>query len=122
MTGSFDTNKYVPFLLLSALWDFDLVGTEVHASLFPYSRKGDVNAWLSSEVFNLKEPSSVPAEEALERARAFLREVASQPTPLTAEQQSTLAEIDSALRGSLSDVDSFWIRWSHFREQKVGGA
>ncbi|WP_255916947.1 MULTISPECIES: AAA family ATPase [unclassified Pseudomonas] len=111
----FDDNR-------DCIWDFDLVGTEVHASLFPYSRKGDVNAWLSSEVFNLKAPSSVPAEEVLERARAFLREVASQPTPLTAEQQSTLAEIDSALRGSLNDVDFFWIRWSHFREQKVGGA
>src|SRR5690606_24908879 len=46
------------------IWDFDLVGTEVQASLYPYSRKGDVNAWLSSEVFNLKEPSSVAAEEA----------------------------------------------------------
>ncbi|WP_416769563.1 AAA family ATPase [Pseudomonas sp. RHF3.3-3] len=102
------------------IWDFDLVGTEVQASLYPYSRKGDVNAWLSSEVFNLKEPSSVAAEEALLRAREFLRDVSLQKTPLTAEQKGTLLEIDSALRGSLSDVDSFWIRWSHFREQKVG--
>ena len=102
------------------IWDFDLVGTEVQASLYPYSRKGDVNAWLSSEVFNLKEPSSVAAEEALGRARTFLREVSLQKAPLTAEQKSTLCDIDSALRGSLSDVDSFWIRWSHFREQRVG--
>ncbi|KIY42672.1 ATP-binding protein [Pseudomonas asiatica] len=102
------------------IWDFDLVGTEVQASLYPYSRKGDVNAWLSSEVFNLKEPSSVAAEEALGRARTFLREVSLQKEPLTAEQKSTLCDIDSALRGSLSDVDSFWIRWSHFREQRVG--
>lgn len=104
------------------IWDFDLVDGEVQASLYPYSRKGDVNAWLSSEVFNLKEPSSVAAEEALERARAFLREVASQQGPLTVEQQATLQRIDLELRGSLSDVDSFWIRWSHFREQRVGGA
>ncbi|WP_017903839.1 AAA family ATPase [Pseudomonas asplenii] len=104
------------------IWDFDLVGTEVQASLYPYSRKGDVNAWLSSEVFNLKEPSSVAAEEALLRAREFLREVSLQKQPLTAEQKRTLSDIDSALRSSLSDVDSFWIRWSHFREQKVGGA
>ncbi|QXI26358.1 AAA family ATPase [Pseudomonas vanderleydeniana] len=104
------------------IWYFDLVGTEVQASLYPYSRKGDVNAWLSSEVFNLKEPSSVAAEEALLRAREFLREVSLQKQPLTAEQKRTLSDIDSALRSSLSDVDSFWIRWSHFREQKVGGA
>jgi hypothetical protein len=102
------------------IWDFDLVGTEVQASLYPYSRKGDVNAWLSSAVFNLKEPSSVAAEEALGRARTFLREVSLQKAPLTAEQKHTLCDIDSALRGSLSDVDSFWIRWSHFREQRLG--
>ncbi|MNP68601.1 hypothetical protein D3C76_1645790 [compost metagenome] len=97
-----------------------MVGAEVQASLYPYSRKGDVNAWLSSEVFNLKEPSSVVAEEALGRARAFLRQVSLQKAPLTAEQKSTLSDIDSALRGSLSDVDSFWVRWSNFREQRLG--
>ncbi|MFK0091884.1 AAA family ATPase [Pseudomonas sp. NPDC090592] len=104
------------------IWDFDLVGTEVQASLYPYSRKGDVNAWLSSDVFNLKEPSSVAAEEAQGRARTFLREVSLQKAPLTAEQKSTLGDIDSALRGSLSDVDSFWVRWSNFREQRLGSA
>ncbi|BAN54846.1 MULTISPECIES: AAA family ATPase [Pseudomonas] len=104
------------------IWDFDLVGTEVQASLYPYSRKGDVNAWLSSDVFNLKEPSSVAAEEALGRARTFLREVSLQKVPLTAEQRSTLSDIDSALRNSLSDVDSFWVRWSNFREQRLGNA
>ncbi|MNP67745.1 hypothetical protein D3C76_1636100 [compost metagenome] len=60
------------------------------------------------------------AEEALGRARTFLREVSLQKAPLTAEQKHTLCDIDTALRGSLSDVDSFWIRWSHFREQRVG--
>jgi hypothetical protein len=42
------------------IWDFDLIGNEVEARLYTWSRKGDVNAWLASEVFNLKEPVSVP--------------------------------------------------------------
>lgn len=104
------------------IWDFDLIDGEVQAALYPYSRKGDVNAWLSSEVFNLKEPSSVPAEEALEQARAFLREVVATQQPLTTEQKQKLQDIDEKLRASLSDVDAFWIRWSQFREQQVGQA
>jgi hypothetical protein len=101
------------------IWDFDLVDGEVQVALYPYSRKGDVNAWLASDVFNLKEPSSVEAEGAMEDARAFLREIAAQQAPLADEQQATLTRIDAALRRSLSDVDSFWIRWSHFREQRT---
>lgn len=104
------------------IWDFDLVDGEVQANLYPYSRKGDVNAWLSSQVFNLKEPSSVPAEHALEKARGFLREAAATQQPLTTTQKAALTQIDGELRASLSDVDSFWIRWSQFREQHMGEA
>ncbi|MNQ39958.1 hypothetical protein D3C85_535970 [compost metagenome] len=104
------------------IWDFDLVDGEVQANLYPYSRKGDVNAWLSSQVFNLKEPSSVAAEHALEKARGFLREAAASQQPLTPTQKAALAQIDGELRASLSDVDSFWIRWSQFREQHMGEA
>lgn len=104
------------------IWDFDLVDGEVQANLYPYSRKGDVNAWLSSQVFNLKEPSSVAAEHALEKARGFLREAAATQQPLTPAQKAALAQIDGELRASLSDVDSFWIRWSQFREQHMGEA
>ncbi|MNF35001.1 hypothetical protein D3C84_158560 [compost metagenome] len=104
------------------IWDFDLVDGEVQANLYPYSRKGDVNAWLSSQVFNLKEPSSVAAEHALEKARGFLREAAATQQPLTPAQKAALTQIDGELRASLSDVDSFWIRWSQFREQHMGEA
>ncbi|MNY44810.1 hypothetical protein D3C86_1798690 [compost metagenome] len=81
-----------------------------------------MNAWLSSQVFNLKEPSSVAAEQALEKARGFLREAAATQQPLTPTQKAALAQIDGELRASLSDVDSFWIRWSQFREQHMGEA
>jgi hypothetical protein len=49
------------------IWDFDLVGHEVEAHNYPWSRKGDVNAWLASEVFNLKEPVSVQVKRRCSR-------------------------------------------------------
>ena len=103
---------------LKCIWDFDLVDGEVEAALYPYSRKGNVNAWLTSSVFDLKEPVSVDAEHALENARTFLREVAGVQQPLLTAQKEILAKIDAELRASLSDVDPFWIRWSQFREQQ----
>lgn len=99
------------------IWDFDLVGNEVEANIFPWSRKGGVNAWLASGVFNLKEPGSVEAEEALERARAFLRVTAKNTEVFTDDQSQELLEIDTLLRASLSEVDAFWIRWSKFRDE-----
>lgn len=104
------------------IWDFDLINGEVHAQLFPWSRKGDVNSWLASGVFNLKEPVSVQAEEALGLARSFLRTTAMTQQPLTETQRQQLEEIDGKLRASLSDVDMFWIRWSRFRDEQVGQA
>ncbi|MBP8141487.1 MAG: AAA family ATPase [Acidovorax sp.] len=104
------------------IWDFDLINGEVHAQLFPWSRKGDVNSWLASEVFNLKEPVSVQAEEALGLARSFLRTTAMAQQPLTQTQRQQLEDIDGKLRASLSDVDTFWIRWSRFRDEQVGQA
>lgn len=104
------------------IWDFDLSDNEVEARLYPWSRKGDVNAWLASDVFNLKEPASVQAEEALDLARSFLRMVAQNQNVLTDIQKGQLQEIDALLRASLSEVDAFWLRWSQFRDQMEGRA
>ena len=81
-----------------------------------------MNSWLASEVFNLKEPVSVQAEEALGLARSFLRTTAMAQQPLTQTQRQQLEDIDGKLRASLSDVDTFWIRWSRFRDEQVGQA
>jgi hypothetical protein len=99
------------------IWDFDLVGHEVEARLYPWSRKGDVNAWLASGVFNLKEPVSVQAEEALGLARAFLQTTAKANNALSTEQITQMQNIDNQLRASLGELDPFWIRWSQFRER-----
>src|SRR5262249_12512780 len=48
-----------------AIWELDLVKDQVELKEFPFSRLGDMNQWLTSEAFDLREPRSIEAEEAL---------------------------------------------------------
>jgi len=73
-----------------------------------FVRLGDASAWLTSEAFDLKDARSIPAEEALERARALL--VSDRPAP------AEVRAVDALLRASLGDTDRFWKRWTQFRE------
>jgi hypothetical protein len=84
----------------------------VQLRAFPWSRRGDANAWLTSSAFDLKEPRSLEAERAITQALALLR----QESPPLAE----IDQVDAALRGALSDIDRFWVRWSHYRESQQG--
>jgi hypothetical protein len=91
-----------------ALFTFDLVGngTEprtVSVKRAPWIPHGDANSWLVSDVFDLKSPRSLEAEQALEEAKAALR----QPN-LAIEQ---IKEIHHKLHGVLKDTDPFWPRW-----------
>jgi hydrogenase maturation factor HypF (carbamoyltransferase family) len=52
------------------------------------------------------------AERAITQALALLR----QESPPLAE----IDQVDAALRGALSDIDRFWVRWSHYRESQQG--
>ncbi|MBP6582315.1 MAG: ATP-binding protein [Chromatiaceae bacterium] len=95
-----------------AIWELDLTQGEVQLRAFPWSRRGDANAWLTSSAFDLKEPRSLEAERAITQALALLR----QESPPPAE----IDQVDAALRGVLSDIDRFWVRWSHYRESRQG--
>lgn len=93
-----------------ALWELDLKDQHVELTRPPWRRYGDVNSWLSSEIFDLAEPRSIEAETAMRRALALLQ----------AGQKPALGEIeavDADLRKVLSDVDRFWVRWSAFVEE-----
>lgn len=91
------------------IWELELVNGCVELRLFPWRRRGDVNSWLSSELFGLAQPSSVEAERAMGRALDMYRR---RPAPSMAEVE----EVDRELRGALSDVDHFFTRWSAFVE------
>ncbi len=78
-----------------------------------FVRRGNVSKWLTSEAFDLKEPTSIEAEEAITKALALLKEPHS--------TQKAIDEVDLLLKESLSEVDRFWVRWSVFRK-KLGAA
>ncbi|MBQ6657253.1 MAG: AAA family ATPase [Ottowia sp.] len=78
-----------------------------------FIKQGDASNWLASEAFDLPSGYSLPAEEALnEAAKAMSAE------SFDAAQAKALEE---RLRGVLSDIDPFWIRW-RFVAQKKGWA
>ncbi|QRN96883.1 ATP-binding protein [Archangium violaceum] len=86
-----------------ALFMFDLVGHEVQVTKAEWRPRGDANAWLTSEVFDLKEPRSKEAEDAITRARAALKD-----PHLPIEE---VKRIHNELYRLLKDTDPFWPRW-----------
>lgn len=76
----------------------------------PFVRHGDVSNWLTSEAFDLKSARSIPAEEAIEEARAFLRQ--------SRHPVDRAKAIDAKLRkAGMPDIDPFWVRWGAFLER-----
>ena len=86
-----------------ALFMFDLVGNEVKVTQAEWRPRGDANAWLTSEVFDLKEPRSVEAEQAITQAKAALKN-----PNLPVEE---VRRIHNELHRVLKDTDPFWPRW-----------
>jgi hypothetical protein len=86
-----------------ALFMFDLVEGEVKVARADWRPRGDANAWLTSEVFDLKEPRSVEAEQAITRAKAALKDPG-----LPIEK---VREVHNELYRLLKDTDPFWARW-----------
>jgi predicted ATP-binding protein involved in virulence len=91
-----------------AIWELDLCDNQVELHESPWVRYGDANAWLTSSVFDMREPRSVEAEEAITAALALLRRDSQDP--------EEIERVDGLLRNALSDIDRFWVRWSHYRE------
>lgn len=92
-----------------AWFDLDLESRSVILRRRHFVRLGQVDNWLTSEAFDLREPRSFEAEQAIAEALALLRS----PEP----SWDDLASVDNSLRTTLSDIDRFWVRWSAFREQ-----
>ena len=76
----------------------------------PFLKQGDVSNWLTSQAFDLKYARSAEAE-------ALLNEAAEALSDETFDVVRA-KELDTRLRGLLSDVDPFWIRWRFVAERK----
>lgn len=95
-----------------ALWVLDLVDKAVELKRDIWQRRGDASRWLRSDVFDLGEATSLPAEGAIERARALMR----------ADQVDTAAilEVQRDLVLLLPEMDPFLLRWQHFVDTRGG--
>jgi len=76
----------------------------------PFIRHGRVDAWLTSELFELRQPTSQETENALERAKRILGE--------EKPNLDEIKEISDQLEKTLPPEDSFWPRWLYFAQQK----
>ncbi len=86
-----------------ALFTFDLNGGNVEVARKDWRRRGDACSWLTSDVFDMGEARSLPAETAIQRAKEAMR----QPG-LSLEERR---QIHHQLRDVLKDTDPFWTRW-----------
>jgi putative AbiEii toxin of type IV toxin-antitoxin system len=100
---------------IDVIWELDVADGGVTLERYDWHRRGDASAWLTSSIFDLKQATSVQAEEALQKARSLLR--SSTKTPPTADE---VHQVDDLLRASLSDIDGFWLRWSAFKDEVLG--
>jgi hypothetical protein len=83
---------------------------EVKLDEIRYFKHGTVDAWLTSDVFELKQPRSSEGESALEQAERLLAESSSDAKKIT--------RVNQALKDALPADDPFWPRWLHFAEMK----
>ncbi len=89
------------------LFLFEQVGEQVTLRPLRWTPYGDAVGWLLSPVFALEQARSVPAEQAIEAAEAFMRgDLNALPDGL-----STAEAIDAELRRVLPGDDAFWPRW-----------
>ena len=99
---------------LDAWFDLDQTSDQkVELVKRPFVRRGDISNWLTSEAFDLKEPRSLEAEQAITLARELLVQT---KTPPVHEFQ----KVDQELRKVLGEMDPFWIRWSYHIEELRG--
>jgi predicted ATPase len=95
---------------IDKLFHLQIAENEIKFDEMSFIRYGRVDAWLTSEIFELKEATSQPAESALARAKAVLAE--ENPSP------KVIAEVSKQLGETLPADDEFWPRWLYFAKQK----
>lgn len=86
-----------------ALWKLDMAGDAVRVERDRWHRRGDVNRWLVSDVFDLGRAVAPATERALSDATALMASAAADPVAVRA--------LDARLVALLPEMDPFFIRW-----------
>ena len=76
----------------------------------PFVKQGSIDAWLTSEIFELKQARSREGETALEEAKHLLA--------ISSTDTSEIHKAHEELKQVLPSEDPFWPRWLHFVEMK----
>jgi hypothetical protein len=83
---------------------------EVKLDEVEYFKHGSVDAWLTSDVFELKQARSQEGESALDQAQRLLASSSS--------DHNQIMKVHQALQAALPADDPFWPRWLHFATMK----
>jgi predicted ATP-binding protein involved in virulence len=86
-----------------------LDGKNVVLEELPFAKRGRADLWLMSQAFDLDQPRSVPASEAIEAAKR-LQEADSPST-------KDVRQIHQKLTAHLAPDDEFWPLWSFFAKK-----
>lgn len=97
---------------LDRLFHLDLRDGAARLEHKPWMPHGDVGGWLTSEIFQLREARSRPAEDAIGAAQELMQ--ARTPAP---PEPSTVREIDQKLRRLLPSMDPVWAEWTVFKRR-----
>ncbi|MDR3332132.1 MAG: ATP-binding protein [Synergistaceae bacterium] len=82
---------------------------DVELAVVDFVKYGQINSWLTSPIFNLKQPRSQEAEETIDEAK----KIQHQKNPSTVD----VAHIHKMLLEELAETDPFWPRWLYFAEK-----
>ncbi len=94
-----------------ALWKLDLVDGDVTIHRDDLHRRGDVNRWLQSDVFDLGQPTSREVESILREAATLC----SQTDP----DYDQVKHVDQQLKALLPDMDPFYSRWHYLMRELI---
>jgi len=95
---------------LDSLHHLKLIGGNVVLEELPFVRRGRADLWLVSDVFGLGQARSLPAERAIEEAKALQLSADAPP--------DKVRELHSRLVSLLAADDDFWPRWRYFAQQR----
>lgn len=100
-----------------ALWDLDLVQQKVTLTRRLWERRGDIEAWVTSALFDLKTGRSLEGEAVLKDVEAVYRRAHTKGEQVTPEE---LAAVEVRLRAQLPEFDPLLDRWREFKAHVLG--
>jgi hypothetical protein len=91
------------------LYNLELVGGDVKLIQEEWEVRGDICKWLTTDIFDFKQPRSIEAETAVLKVMDRM----THQMPLSAQE---IEQIEASLRAVLGDIDPFWTRWQYYLE------